>query len=89
MSFVLVAVPALLLACVTANLSTARGRPHLDGRIGWPLTLAMLAAATAALMQRLGGVEAAAVALTALMLGIPVVSALIGLRHRKSGPRDA
>lgn len=89
MSFLLVAVPALLLACVTANLSTARGRPHLDGRIGWPLSIALLAAAIAALMQRLGGLEAGAVAFSALMLGIPSVSAVLGLRNRKRGHRDA
>ncbi|MBA4109280.1 MAG: hypothetical protein C0487_06790 [Leptothrix sp. (in: Bacteria)] len=75
---------AVLLAALTANLSTERAPSRLNPVLGWGLTLALFALAVAALVQHLDLATALAVALAGLMVGIPGVSAWIGWRQQQS-----
>lgn len=76
------------LASLTACLSTPRARPRLPARAGWLLGSGLLALAIALLAGGMGLAEAAAFAVSGLMVGVPAVSALLGWRHRQ-GQRDA
>jgi len=81
------AASALLLAAITANLSTERAQPRLNPRLGWPLTAALFAFAVLTAMRQLGPAVAVAVALAGLMVGIPGVSAWMGWRQRQKKAR--
>ena len=87
MSFSLAAAVGLLLAAITANLSTERAQPRLNPALGWPLTFAFFALAVAALTRHLGMAVAMAVALAGLMVCIPGVSAWMGWRQRQGKAR--
>jgi len=80
---------ALALAAIVATLSTERARPRFEAHIGWPASFGLLAIGIALLSRQLGNIEAFAVAIIALGLGIPLASALFAWfwRGRAHGSR--
>lgn len=78
------AIVLLALASVTANLSTERASPHIDGAIGWPLTAMLLIAGIMVLATELTVAVAISVGLLYLMIGISLISAILGYRNRSS-----
>lgn len=80
-STLIVAASALLLAALTAHLSTERAQPRLNPSLGWPLTVALFIFAVVTSTRHLGTAVAVAVALAGLMVAIPGVSAWMGWRQ--------
>lgn len=79
------AIVLLALASITANLSTERASPHIDGAIGWALTAILLIAGIMVLATDLTVAVAISVGLLYLMIGIALISAMLGYRNRSSG----